>query len=104
MKPGKLGIIVGGGPAPGINTAARTAVRLGIDRGHTILGVRNGIRGLLAGDVVEIETARLLGEFELFAADLAHPVLVETGERRLVLSPDDPEGFLRALAEPPTGP
>jgi len=38
-----------------------------------------------------------LGEFELYATDLGHAVLVEVGEERLILTPDDADGFLRAL-------
>ena len=32
-----------------MNTAARVAVRVGMDRGHTMLGVRDGFRGLAGG-------------------------------------------------------
>ena len=41
-----------------------------------------------------------LGEFDLYASDLANAVLVDLGETRLVVTPDDPEGFLEALALP----
>jgi len=34
-----------------MNTAVRAAVRLGIDKGHVMLGVCNGIKGLIAGDI-----------------------------------------------------
>ncbi len=44
-----------GGPAPGMSTAVRAAVRLGIDRGHTMIGVRNGFTGLLEGDIFEMD-------------------------------------------------
>jgi len=54
-RPLRLAIMHGGGPSPGMNTAVRTAVRLGIDHGHTILGVRNGIQGLLAGHLIEMD-------------------------------------------------
>lgn len=40
-----------------------------------------------------------LGEIELYASDLANAVLVDTGEDRLVVTPDDPEGFLHALGD-----
>ena len=42
--------------------------------------------------------SRLLGEFDLYASDLAHAVLVDLGETRLVVTPDDPEGFRAAMA------
>jgi len=44
--------------------------------------------------------SHLLGEFDLYASDLANAVLVDLGETRLVVTPDDPEGFLQALSSP----
>jgi len=41
-----------------------------------------------------------LGEFDLYASDLAHAVLVDLGETRLIVTPDDPEGFVQALRSP----
>jgi PH (Pleckstrin Homology) domain-containing protein len=41
-----------------------------------------------------------LGEFDLYASDLANAVLVDLGETRLIVTPDDPEGFLQALQSP----
>ncbi|HZE14810.1 MAG TPA: 6-phosphofructokinase, partial [Mycobacterium sp.] len=46
----RLAILNCGGPAPGMNTVVRAAVRLGLDRGHTILAVRNGFQGLIDDD------------------------------------------------------
>jgi hypothetical protein len=44
--------------------------------------------------------SHLLGELDLYAGDLANAVLVDLGETRLIVTPDDPEGFLEALAAP----
>jgi len=41
-----------------------------------------------------------LGEFDLYASDLANAVLVDLDEARLIVTPDDPEGFLEALSAP----
>jgi 6-phosphofructokinase 1 len=49
-----LAVLSSGGPAPGMNTATRAAVRLALDEGHTVLGVRNGFQGLIDGDVEEL--------------------------------------------------
>lgn len=49
----RIAIMHGGGPAPGMNTAARAAVRIGIDRGHIMLGVRNAFRGLINNEINE---------------------------------------------------
>jgi 6-phosphofructokinase 1 len=51
----RLAVMHCGGPAPGMNTAVRAAVRLGIDRGHTMLAVQNGFVGLAAGDLAEMD-------------------------------------------------
>ena len=50
----RLAVVHGGGPAPGMNTAVRAAVRLGLDRGYTVLAVKNGFLGLREGDVREM--------------------------------------------------
>ncbi|MBK8461398.1 MAG: 6-phosphofructokinase [Micropruina sp.] len=50
----RIGIVHAGGLAPGMNTAARAAVRLGISRGHTMLGIRNGFVGLRDGQIEEM--------------------------------------------------
>ncbi len=38
-----------------------------------------------------------LGEFDLYASDLGNAVLVEAGDHRLIVTPDDPDGLVRAL-------
>lgn len=48
----RIAIMHAGGLAPGMNAAVRAAVRFGISRGHEMLGVRSGFRGLM-GDNVE---------------------------------------------------
>lgn len=43
-----------GGPAPGMNNVVRAAVRLGLDRGYTVLAVKNGFLGLHDGQIREM--------------------------------------------------
>ncbi|MSP14711.1 MAG: 6-phosphofructokinase [Chloroflexi bacterium] len=50
----RLAVLNAGGPAPGMNTAARVAVRLGVDTGHIMLGVQQGFTGLIKGDMREL--------------------------------------------------
>ncbi|MDZ7793538.1 MAG: 6-phosphofructokinase [Spirochaetia bacterium] len=47
----RIGVMHGGPPAPGMNTAVRAAVRIGIDNGHQMYGVHNGFEGLIKGDI-----------------------------------------------------
>ncbi len=51
----RLAVLHGGGPAPGMNTAIRVAVRVGIDLGHEVLAVKRGFRGLSRGDIEEMD-------------------------------------------------
>ena len=47
---GKLGIVVGGGPAPGINGVISSVTIEAINRGLEVVGVRDGFKHLAAGD------------------------------------------------------
>jgi 6-phosphofructokinase 1 len=57
-KPGqrrlRIAVLHGGGPAAGMNTAVLTAVRLGLDGGHIMLGVKDGFQGLINGTIKEM--------------------------------------------------
>lgn len=57
----RLAIMHADGPAPGMNTAVRAAVRLGLDKGHTMLAVYDGISGLIAGDIREMNWTSVHG-------------------------------------------
>lgn len=57
----RIAIMHGDGPSPGMNTAVRAAVRLGLDQGHTMLAVNDGISGLVAGDIREMKWTSVHG-------------------------------------------
>jgi ATP-dependent phosphofructokinase / diphosphate-dependent phosphofructokinase len=50
FKREKLGIVVGGGPAPGINGVISAATIAGINEGFEVIGFRDGFKWLAAGD------------------------------------------------------
>jgi 6-phosphofructokinase 1 len=50
----RIGLLNVGGLAPGMNAAAAAAVRLGLDRGHTMLGINGSFSGLIDRDVREL--------------------------------------------------
>ncbi|MDO5747580.1 MAG: 6-phosphofructokinase [Actinomycetaceae bacterium] len=50
----RIGILHVGGLAPGMNTAARAAVRVGIARGFTMVGIKDSFGGLMDGKVKEL--------------------------------------------------
>ena len=60
-KPRRIGILHAGGLAPGMNTAARAAVRLGIARGWTMLGIKGSWKGLADNAVKELTWADVEG-------------------------------------------
>ena len=57
----RIAVLNAGAPSPGMNTAVRAAVRLGLDQGHIMLGVNNGFEGFAAGDVKEMEWTSVNG-------------------------------------------
>ncbi len=50
----RLAVMHAGALAPGMNSAVRAAVRIGLDRGHIMLGVRNGFQGLIDNEIFEM--------------------------------------------------
>jgi 6-phosphofructokinase 1 len=49
MPPVKVGILTGGGDCPGLNAVIRAVARRSFTRGHEVVGVREGWRGLVDG-------------------------------------------------------
>ena len=66
----RIAIVHAGGLAPGMNAAARDAVRLGISRGHTMLGVQDGFPGLRDGQISELNWGDVEGWLVDGGADL----------------------------------
>ena len=50
----RLAIMHSGSTAPGMNAVVRVVVRIGLNQGHTILGVKNGFSGLMKGNIQEM--------------------------------------------------
>ena len=73
MFPGqgtRIAIIHAGGLAPGMNAAVRAAVRFGISRGHSMVGIRGGFPGLLTDQVQDLDWAAVEGLVGLGGAEL----------------------------------
>jgi 6-phosphofructokinase 1 len=76
---GRLAVLHAGGPAPGMNTAVRAAVRLGLDQGHEMLAARNGFAGLIAGEVEAFAWGSVDGWAPRGGAELGSSYLVPAG-------------------------
>jgi 6-phosphofructokinase 1 len=50
MSKGRLGILVGGGPAPGLNGVIAAATIEGINQGYEVIGFNDGFKWLSVGD------------------------------------------------------
>lgn len=46
----RIAVLTSGGDSPGMNAAIRSIVKVGVGRGHEVVGVVNGYAGLLAGE------------------------------------------------------
>jgi phosphofructokinase-like protein len=58
----RIGVLTGGGDAPGLNAAIRAVARSAIAAGDTVAGVRNGWAGLTgAGDIVQMSRSDFSG-------------------------------------------
>ena len=61
QKQFRIAILNAGAPAPGMNTASRAAVRLGLDKGQIMLGIQNGFEGLVEDQVSELNWMSVSG-------------------------------------------
>ena len=58
----RIGLLTGGGDCPGLNGAIRAVVRRAVGGpGWEVVGLRNGWRGAIAGDVIELRTESVQG-------------------------------------------
>jgi ATP-dependent phosphofructokinase / diphosphate-dependent phosphofructokinase len=57
----RIGILTGGGDAPGLNAAIRGAARRSFQLGHRVSGIKNGWAGALSGDMSDLTPADVRG-------------------------------------------
>jgi ATP-dependent phosphofructokinase / diphosphate-dependent phosphofructokinase len=57
----KVGVLTGGGDCPGLNAVIRAVARRSLTRAHTIVGVREGWRGLVDGRFMELGPREISG-------------------------------------------
>jgi phosphofructokinase-like protein len=58
---GRFGILTGGGDAPGLNAVIRAAVRRSTAKGHTVVGILHGWKGLLEKETRPLDRAAISG-------------------------------------------
>ena len=51
-----IAVLTSGGDSPGMNAAIRSVVRVAIDKGMDIWGIKNGYAGMIAGDFIPLNS------------------------------------------------
>lgn len=83
-----IGILSSGGDAPGMNAAIRAVVRSGIYNGFKVMGIKEGYKGLIEGDLYEMNLSSV--------ADIIHrggTMLRSSRSKKFMTE----EGFKKAL-------
>lgn len=57
----KIGILTGGGDCPGLNSVIRAVVRKGINEGFQVIGIKNGWKGVIENDIVQLDLVSVSG-------------------------------------------
>jgi 6-phosphofructokinase 1 len=57
----RIGILTGGGDCPGLNAVIRAVTRRSLDRGAEVIGVREGWRGLVKGNLQPLDYREISG-------------------------------------------
>lgn len=89
-----FGILVGGGPAPGINGVIAAARRMARRHGARVLGLREGFRHLMAGSREHVHP---LEEAEVERAELLGGSLLQTSRANPTKRPEDLRAVVGAL-------
>ena len=57
----RIGVLTGGGDAPGLNAAIRGVARRAFQLGHQVSGIKNGWAGALTGDMTDLTPSDVRG-------------------------------------------
>jgi len=57
----RLGVLTGGGDCPGLNPVIRGVVRKAILEGYEVLGIKNGWKGIIDGDMAPLDLRSVSG-------------------------------------------
>jgi 6-phosphofructokinase 1 len=92
--PGKLALLVGGGPAPGINGVIASVTIEAVNHGIEVIGLRDGFKWLAQGDASHIEA---LGIDDVTGIHLRGGSVLGTSRANPTKSPADMENVLATL-------
>src|ERR1700680_844997 len=90
----KLALLVGGGPAPGINGVISSVAIEGINHGMEIIGIRDGFKWLVRGDPEHIAS---LSIDDVSGRHLRGGSMLGTSRTNPTVSPQDMRHTLEVL-------
>ena len=93
-RPNRVGVLVGGGPAPGINGAIGAVTLEARNRGHEVVGIYEGFAGLMAGN---IDRVKLLGHDEVSRIHFQGGSILNTSRANPTKRPEDMARVLESL-------
>jgi ATP-dependent phosphofructokinase / diphosphate-dependent phosphofructokinase len=84
----RVGVLTGGGDCPGLNAVIRAVARRSFDRGHAVVGVREGWRGLVEGIFQELGPREISGILPrggtILATTRTNPYRTENGVQQVL--------------------
>ena len=92
----RLGILVGGGPAPGINTVISSAAIEAINQGFEVIGIRDGFKNLVRRDLSKL---RPLTIDDVSRVHLAGGSVLGTSRENPTRSPEALQAVIDTLRE-----
>jgi ATP-dependent phosphofructokinase / diphosphate-dependent phosphofructokinase len=92
----KLAILVGGGPAPGINSVIASATIEAVNCGLRVVGLRDGFRWLVEGDTTHFVDLNIR---DVSRIHFTGGSILRTSRTNPAKEPGGPERAVRALAE-----
>src|ERR1700690_367602 len=88
VLPVRVGVLTGGGDCPGLNAVIRAVARRSLDRGHDVVGVRAGWRGLIEDQLEPLGPREISGTpprgGTIIGRSRTNPYKVEDGVRRVL--------------------
>jgi gas vesicle protein len=101
----RIAVLTSGGDAPGMNAAIRSVVRIGIDKGWQVLGIRHGYAGLITDNVVPLGARDVSGIIQqggtmlLFAPQSGKRTRAQIQQKSIQLRDRTTNNIIKAVAQ-----
>ncbi|MBI4525570.1 MAG: 6-phosphofructokinase [Deltaproteobacteria bacterium] len=90
----RIGVLVGGGPAPGVNGVISALSLEALNQGHEVIGIYDGFQWLMAGDTDKV---RLLGRDDVSRIHFQGGSIINTSRANPTKNPASLERVLSSL-------